>query len=124
MSKQKLNKWQFIVVSDDSKNEIKKFELDELEKLKDKMKRSKKRSLGLSSLKFNKNGMDIQNTCKILEKKQYKYDIHTQFIFSYHLEVKNALSNNATIDSNNNSDLATTKNSDENTISIIIKEVK
>lgn len=108
MSQHRLNKWQFIVVSDDSKNEIKKFELDEFEKLKDKMKRSKKRSLGLSSSKTGKNDITIQNTCKILDKKQYKYDFHTQFIFSYNIDVKNAFSNNTTIDSNDNSDPAIT----------------
>ncbi|KAK8875469.1 hypothetical protein M9Y10_005635 [Tritrichomonas musculus] len=49
MKPKQTNQWKTIIVFDDSKIEIKRYELDDVEKLKVKMKRKKKRSLMLHS---------------------------------------------------------------------------
>lgn len=73
--KKKSSQWKFIVVYDDNKKEIKKFELESDGKLKEKMKRLKKRSLSRS--------INITLPEETKETNKKKLHITTNTIFSY-----------------------------------------
>lgn len=76
MSKKTLFRWKYIAVYDNSKNQLTKFELDDCERLKDKMKRQKKRSLIRSKLQTDETSdTPIDNSKKL--------EFQSQVIFSY-----------------------------------------
>ena len=81
MKKQVLSRWKYIVIYDDSKKEISKYELNDDERLKNKMKRNKKRSLMGPLIK----PIEINQAC--LKPIPKKYEITSQCIFSYNQEL-------------------------------------